>query len=118
MLEALFSGIGGADVAMAVNRIGVGMFFMITGGFKLLKSSWRANLADTLRQNHIPFVKFNTWWVPSVEFAAGSACVIGLLAPLAAFGLLVIMMVAMSTDVPRKVAELKPAGEIELIDDW
>jgi hypothetical protein len=43
-------------------------------------------------------VRLNQWWVPLVEFSAGGAVVIGLVAPLAALGLLVIILIA-SADV-------------------
>src|SRR6266550_6187150 len=118
MLEAIFTGIGGADLAMTANRIAVGAFFCVTGGFKLIKPSWRVGLAKTLRDAHVPFVKFNTWWVPSVEFAAGGACIIGLLAPLAAAGLLTIMLVALYSDGGRKVHDLDPESPLETADDW
>ena len=40
---------------------------------------------------------FNQWWVPLVEFTAGGAVLIGLLAQLATLGLLVIILVAITT---------------------
>ena len=43
----------------------------------------------------------NQWWVPTVEFTAGAAVVIGLLAPLAALGLLVVILVAIVTSGPQ-----------------
>lgn len=117
MMEYLFNGIGGGDVALTINRVAIGSFFAITGAFKLLKPSWRASLLETLRDDKVPFPRFNDWWVPSVEFSAGCAVVLGLLAPLAAAGLVVIMMVALYTEGPRMVAKMEPEGRIEATDD-
>ena len=63
-------------------------------------------------------VGFNQWWVPSVEFAAGGAVLIGLLAPLAALGLLVLILVAIATSGPQRIKLYKPIDEADRIDDW
>jgi putative oxidoreductase len=63
-------------------------------------------------------VGFNQWWVPTVEFSAGGAVVIGLLAPLAALGLLVIILVAIVTSGRQRIKEYKPIDEADRIDDW
>jgi putative oxidoreductase len=56
--------------------------------------------------------------VPTVEFAAGGAVVIGLLAPLAALGLLVIILVAIVTSGRQRIKAYKPIDEADRIDDW
>ena len=61
---------------------------------------------------------FNQWWVPLVEFAAGGAVLIGLLAPLAALGLLVIILVAMAMSGRQRMKLFKPLDEADRIDDW
>jgi uncharacterized membrane protein YphA (DoxX/SURF4 family) len=61
---------------------------------------------------------FNQWWVPTVEFSAGCAVVIGLLAPLAALGLLVITLVAIVTSGRQRIKDYKPIDEADRIDDW
>ena len=63
-------------------------------------------------------VGFNQWWVPTVEFTAGSAVVIGFLAPLAALGLLVIILVAIATSGRQRIKVYKPIDEADRIDDW
>lgn len=117
-MEALLAGFGLHDAALAAVRMGVGTFFAITGWYKITNPVWHKGLEETLRSLHIPFVRFNVWWVPCVECFAGLACVVGLLSPLAAAGLLTIMIVAMCTDGPRKVRELGPNGKVEVLDDW
>ena len=61
---------------------------------------------------------FNQWWVPFVEFTAGGGVLIGLLAPLAALGLLVIILVAMVTTGRQRIKLYKPIDEADRIDDW
>jgi uncharacterized membrane protein YphA (DoxX/SURF4 family) len=46
-----------------------------------------------------------------VEFTAGAAVLIGLLAPLAALGLLVIILVAMATSGRQRIKLYKPIDE-------
>jgi uncharacterized membrane protein YphA (DoxX/SURF4 family) len=56
--------------------------------------------------------------VPAVEFAAGSAVFIGLLTPLAALGLLVIVLVASVTSGRVRVKDYQPIDEADRIGDW
>jgi uncharacterized membrane protein YphA (DoxX/SURF4 family) len=53
-----------------------------------------------------------------VEFAAGAAVFIGFLAPLAALGLLVIILVAIATSGRQRMKLYKPVDEADRIDDW
>jgi uncharacterized membrane protein YphA (DoxX/SURF4 family) len=63
-------------------------------------------------------VGFNQWWVPTVEFGAGFAVVIGFLAPLAALGLLFIIIVAIATSGRQRINAYKPIDRADRIDDW
>ena len=56
--------------------------------------------------------------MPLVEFAAGGFVLIGLLAPLAALGLLVIILVAMATSGRQRLKLYEPIDEGDRIDDW
>jgi uncharacterized membrane protein YphA (DoxX/SURF4 family) len=56
--------------------------------------------------------------VPSVEFAAGSAVFIGFLTPLAALGLLVIVLVASVTSGRLRIKGYQPIDRADRIDDW
>jgi uncharacterized membrane protein YphA (DoxX/SURF4 family) len=56
--------------------------------------------------------------VPTVEFSAGGAVVIGLLAPLAALGLFVIILVAIVTSGRQRIKDYKPVDEADRVDDW
>src|ERR1700689_3130344 len=97
MMDLLFVSIGWTDLAITLNRVAVGAFFMLSGFHKLFNAERHRSIVDELRSLGVPALGFNQWWVPLVEFSAGAAVLIGLLAPLAALGLLVIIVVAIAT---------------------
>jgi uncharacterized membrane protein YphA (DoxX/SURF4 family) len=118
MIHILFGGLGSTDIALTLNRIAVGAFFMLSGFHKLFNSERHRTFRDELKSLGVPALGFNQWWVPSVEFSAGAAVLIGLLAPLAALGLLVIIIVAMATSGRQRIKVYKPIDEGDRIDDW
>ncbi len=118
MMDILFNGVGWTDIALTLNRIAVGLFFMLSGYHKLFNAERHRVLADELKGLGIHAVGFNQWWVPSVEFAAGAAVVIGLLAPLAALGLLFISLVAIVTSGPQRIKVMHPIDKADRIDNW
>ena len=118
MIDILFNGVGWTDIALTLNRIAVGLFFMLSGYHKLFNAERHRLFVDELKGLGVHAVGFNQWWVPSVEFAAGGAVVIGLLAPLAALGLLVVIIVAIATSGRQRIALYKPLDEADRIDDW
>jgi uncharacterized membrane protein YphA (DoxX/SURF4 family) len=118
MIQILFGGIGWTDIALTLNRVAVGMFFMFSGYHKLFNMERHRLFADELRTLHVHAVRINQWWVPLVEFSAGGAVVIGLIAPLAAFGLLVIILVAIATTGQERIKAYNPIDRADRIDDW
>src|SRR5271163_2913320 len=118
MMDILFNGVGWTDLAITLNRIAVGAFFMHSGYHKLFNAERHRTFADELKALGVPALGFNQWWVPLVEFSAGAAVLIGLLAPLAALGLLVIILVAMATSGRQRIKLYKPIDEADRIDDW
>jgi uncharacterized membrane protein YphA (DoxX/SURF4 family) len=118
MMHLLFAGVGWTDLAMTLNRIAVGAFFMLSGYHKLFNAERHRTVVDELKALGIHAIGFNQWWVPLVEFSAGGAVVIGLLAPLAALGLLVLILVAIVTSGPQRIKLYKPIDEADRIDDW
>lgn len=117
-MDLLFIGVGWTDVAITLNRVAVGVFFMLSGYHKLFNPERHHSIVDELKALGVHAVGFNQWWVPSVEFAAGGAVLVGLLAPLAALGLLVIIIVAMATSGRQRIKLNKPIDEADRIDDW
>lgn len=118
MMNLLFNGVGWTDIALTLNRIAVGAFFMHSGYHKLFFAERHRVFADELKALGVPALGFNQWWVPSVEFSAGVAVLVGLLAPLAALGLLVIILVALVTSGRQRIKLYKPIDRGDRIDDW
>ena len=118
MMDLLFNGLGWTDIALTLNRVAVGTFFMLSGYHKLFNAPRHRTFVDELKALGIPAVGINQWWVPTVEFTAGSALVIGILAPLAAFGLLFLILVAIATTGRQRIKLYKPIDEGDRIDDW
>src|ERR1700685_2501295 len=118
MMDLLFHGVGWPGVALTLNRIAVGTFFMLSGYHKLFNSQHHRARVDEFKALGIPAVGFNQWWVPAVEFTAGGAVLVGLLAPLAALGLLVIILVAIATSGRQRIKLYKPIDKADRIDDW
>jgi uncharacterized membrane protein YphA (DoxX/SURF4 family) len=94
------------------------MFFMLSGYHKLFDATRHRILIDELEALGVPAVGVNQWLVPTVEFTAGGAVAIGLLAPLAALGLLVIILVAIATSGRRRIKTYMPIDKADRIDDW
>jgi len=118
MIDVLFNGVGWTDIALTLNRIAVGFFFMVSGYHKLFNAERHRSIVDELKALSVPAVGFNQWWVPLVEFSAGGAVLIGLLAPLAALGLLVITIVAIATSGRQRIKQYKVIDAADRIDDW
>jgi uncharacterized membrane protein YphA (DoxX/SURF4 family) len=118
MIDILFNGIGWTDIAFTLNRIVVGLFFMFSGYHKLFNAERHRVFAEELRSLHVHAVGINQWWVPLVEFSAGAAVVVGFLTPLAALGLLVIILVANATTGRERIKAFTPIDRADRIDDW
>ena len=118
MIDLLFKGIGWTDIAFLLNRLAVGAFFLFSGYHKLFNAPRHRMFTDELKALHVHALGINQWWVPLVEFSAGGAVVIGLLAPLAALGLLVVILVACATSGRQRIKTYKPIDEADRIDDW
>src|ERR1700751_6304471 len=108
MIDLLFVGIGWTDLALTLNRIAVGAFFMLSGYHKLVNAERHRLFVDELKGLGVPALGFNQWWVPLVEFTAGGGVLIGLLAPLAALGLLVVLLVAVVTSGRARIKLYQP----------
>jgi uncharacterized membrane protein YphA (DoxX/SURF4 family) len=114
----LFHGVGWTDIALTLNRIAVGAFFMLPGYHKLFNAERHHTFVDELKGLGVHAVGFKQWWVPTIEFAAGAAVAVGLLAPPAALGLLVIISVAIVTSGPQRIKLDKPIDKADGVDDW
>ena len=118
LMDLVFNGVGWTDAALTLNRVAVGAFFMFSGYHKLFNVERHRALVNELRALGVPAIGFNQWWVPMVEFTAGGGVLIGLLAPLAALGLLVLILVAMATSGRQRIKLYMPIDRGDRIDDW
>jgi uncharacterized membrane protein YphA (DoxX/SURF4 family) len=118
VIDILFKGVGWTDIALTLVRVAVGMFFMFSGYHKLFNAERHRVFVDELTALHVAAIRINQWWVPSVEFAAGSAVFIGFLTPLAALGLLVIVLVASATSGRVRIKGYQAIDRWDRIDDW
>ncbi|HEY0802021.1 MAG TPA: DoxX family protein, partial [Steroidobacteraceae bacterium] len=118
MIDMLFKGVGWTDIALLLNRVAVGAFFMFSGYHKLFDPQRHQVFVEELKSLQVHVVRFNQWWVPSVEFTAGAAVLFGILAPLAALGLIVIIVVAVATSGRQRIKSEMPIDRADRIDDW
>jgi uncharacterized membrane protein YphA (DoxX/SURF4 family) len=59
MIEILFSGLGWTDIALTLNRVAVGMFFMFSGYHKLFNTERHRQFAGELRTLRVHAVRIN-----------------------------------------------------------
>ena len=100
---------------MTTARILIGVFFCISGGTKLLVSAQFRKMELTLAQSHIPLPHANAIFVSLVEFACGGALALGLLTPVCAVLLAVVMIVAIATN---RLQSIDASGALAWLDDF
>ena len=118
VIDLLFAGVGWTGIAVTLNRVAIGAFFFLSGFHKLFNADRHRTIVEELKSLGVPALGFNQWWVPGVEFAAGGAVLIGLFAPLAALGLLVIITVAIATSGRMRMQMYKPIDQADRLDDF
>jgi len=85
-------------------RICLGIFFTLSGFFKVFHPKQHTALLETLQKAHVPFPEFNAYFVPILEFIGGILIIIGFLCSLASLMLFAIMIIALVTDRIASVA--------------
>jgi putative oxidoreductase len=100
---------------MTAARVLIGIFFCISGATKLLVPSQFDLMEQTLAQSHVPFPHFNAFFVSLVEFACGTGLALGLLTPLCALALVVVMIVAIATN---RIQSIPVSGALQWLDDF
>lgn len=118
LIEVLTHGLAAPGAASAVLRGSVGVFFSISGYHKLFHKERRSGFIANLARNTIPFLRFNSWFVPAVEFAAGATLALGLLTSVSALLLLAICFVACGCEAWGKVCAYKPIDGLDVLDDY
>lgn len=117
LLALLQSGLAQANLALFLNRVALGLFFVFSGYHKLFNAQRHASLVATLARCGVPLLAFNQWFVPCVEFFGGLALLSGVLAPLAAVGLICVCLIACLTDGRKRIASMQPIDAADYCDD-
>lgn len=117
ILTLMQNGVSAPDFALTINRVALGLFFAISGYHKLFNAGRHSSLVATFKDLGIPMVRFNQWFVPTIEFLGGLSLLSGVLAPLAATGLGTICAVACLTDGAKRVRSYQPIDKADVIDD-
>jgi putative oxidoreductase len=114
-----FALLGSSDLqqyAILLVRVSLGLFFAISGGYKLFVASRRQAMYETLVQANVPFPHPTTYFVSAIEFLGGCLLVVGLLSSLASLALLADMLVAILT---TKLADMpKGLSPLNWLDDF
>jgi uncharacterized membrane protein YphA (DoxX/SURF4 family) len=117
MFETAIRGPQIVDFALLVERVAVGSFFAISGYHKLFHKERHAAMVKTMEELNIPAVKFNQWWVPFWEFAAGTTLAVGFLTIPSAIILGCICLVATCTAGFRQAMAYGPVDAADHLDD-
>lgn len=117
-LSVLTVGVGAHDLAFAVARAAVGVFFAISGFHKLFHPDRRERFTRTLAEDGVPFPLIARWWVAGWELVAGAALTVGLFSAFSAGVLIVICLVACRAEAAAKVERYQPINLADRIDDY
>lgn len=117
-MNAASNGLGANDAALSIARVGMGVFFAISGANKLFVPARHANIKAELVKDKIPCVKFMEWWVPGWEFVAGGMLLAGVFSAFAAAVLLIICMVAICCNAKASVDAYAPINKPDRIADY
>jgi len=103
-------------LAKLLVRVLLGIFFAISGGYKLFVPSRARSMYNTLVEAGVPSPRIMAWFVSAVEFVGGCLLIVGLMSTLASLALLVDMVIAVLTNklftMPKKLSLL------DWIDDF
>jgi len=83
---------------MTAARVLIGIFFRIPGGTKVLVQAQFSMMEQTMVQSHTLYPHTNALFASLVEFCSGSTLALGLLTPLCALMLVVVMIAAVATN--------------------
>ena len=115
----LWAGMNLPDFAALVLRLGVGVFFAISGWNKLTCSICHGYLKSNLARSHLPDCRgLLVWWVAGWEFLAGVTLALGLYTGASAFVLLVICLVAFLVSHRRKIAKKNPVHAMDAATEY
>lgn len=83
---------------LALTRMSTGLFFAISGFYKLFTQNGYERMAATMLEAGIPFPLISAYWVAACELLFGILLLAGLMSRLSALVFTVICLVATATD--------------------
>jgi uncharacterized membrane protein YphA (DoxX/SURF4 family) len=116
-MQYLVTGLSAPNLAITLLRLSMGVFFVFSGYHKLFNKQRHAVIAQTMAADRIPDARFNSWFVPGVEFLGGLALFFGFLTSLAAFGLVCVCCVATLVDGLKRIPAWSPIDKADYADD-
>lgn len=106
------------DVALAIVRVAVGVFFACSGWNKLTNTARHGSLERNLTNNGLPAPTLLAWWVAGWEFVSGVMLAVGLLSAFSAGVLAIICIVAICCEARGKVAKYQPINRVDVVACW
>ena len=108
---------GQPETALAISRVAVGLFFLLSGYHKLFDAQRHATLILTLRSAGCNTSAFFSGCCRGAEFSGGLAVAVGLLSVPAALGLLIISIGATVSDGIKRIGDWRPIDKADFLDD-
>ncbi len=118
LLQLASHGLNVPDVGTGIMRASIGTFFAISGYRKLFDTEGHARLLRVLTKDGIPRPDLMVWWVAGWEFVGGAALAAGFLSAFMATVLLIICIVACTTDAAKKIPSVKEIGPARLYNSY
>ena len=75
--SALLGSSGWEQYAILLVRVAIGLFFAISGAYKLFVAGGTKPVYDTLVKAKVPFPRQTAYFVAGVEFVCGSLVAVG-----------------------------------------
>ncbi len=117
-LQLATSGLNAPDLGLGAMRVAVGTFFAISGYRKLFDPEGHARLLRTLTKDNIPSPAIMVWWVAGWEFIGGLSLATGIFSAFMATVLLIICIVACTSDAFKKIPSVKEVGPARLYNSY
>jgi putative oxidoreductase len=108
-------GLASPDLAAAICRLGVGVFFAISGFHKLCSPTRRLTLQETFKADGV-YHPALMYVIPLAEFSGGLGVTVGCLSTVAAAGLILLCLGACTVDGLKRISEMKPLNLADWLD--
>jgi len=119
-ISALFAKLGHYKrelewLPILIARIASGLFFVLSGFFKLIDSSQHSTLLKTLKASALPASEFFSYFIPLIEVIFGLMILVGFMTSFAALIMFATMILAISID---HLSSIKGHGGLFFIENF